>query len=195
MKIEWILLAAGKSRRFGKGNKLLFPIKGKPLYRHAFDRMQRLCAKRGERLLVVVSEKAVEEDIQKRAGKTVWNPCSEKGISSSIQCALCETGITDDCAYLFFVADQPLLSTKEIEGFVAGFLASGKELGCVAFGERRGNPGIFSGKYAKKLLQLEGDKGGSRILTEAGENVYIYACSSIYALWDVDTKADLQKFL
>ena len=193
MKIEWILLAAGKSRRFGE-NKLLFPIEGKPLYRHAFDRLQKICIERKERLLTVVSEESLREDIAKKGGKTVWNPHPEAGIASSIRCALSCMKVQDGYAYIFFVADQPLLSTEEIQSFVAGFLASGKEMGCMVFGERRGNPGIFSGESAKKLLFLEGNKGGSCILAQDIEKVYLHPCSKACSLMDIDTKEDLKAF-
>lgn len=191
MKIEWILLAAGKSRRFGE-NKLLFPVEGKPLYRHIFDRLQKICAKREEQLLTVVSEESLVADITKRGGKTVWNPHPEAGIASSIHCALSHTKIQTGHAYIFFVADQPMLSFKEIESFIEGFLVSGQEMGCMVFGERRGNPGIFSGEYAKKLLLLEGDKGGRHILAQNIEKVYLHPCSKASSLMDIDTKEDLK---
>lgn len=193
MKIEWILLAAGKSRRFGE-NKLLFPIEGKPLYRHIFDRLQKICAERKERLLTVVSEESLMKDIVKKGGKTVWNPHPEAGIASSIRCALSCMKVQDGYAYIFFVADQPALSLEEIKSFVEGFLASKKEMGCMVFGERRGNPGIFSGESAKKLLLLEGDKGGSCILAQDIEKVYFHTCLQELSLIDIDTKEDLKCF-
>ena len=62
MKIHWILLEAGLSRRFGE-NKLLYPVNGKKLYRYSLERMAALAEKRQERLAVVTSHEAIRQEL------------------------------------------------------------------------------------------------------------------------------------
>ena len=83
MKIHWILLAAGLSRRFGE-NKLLYPVNGKKLYRYSLERMAALAEKRQERLAVVTSHEAIRQELAGEKAEVIWNPKAETGIASSI---------------------------------------------------------------------------------------------------------------
>lgn len=191
MKVEWILLAAGQSKRFGE-NKLLFLLDGKPLYRHIFDRLLEITAQRQERLTVVISNETLKQEIQKTAAQAVWNPAPALGQSASIQCALRSVGLNDNTAYIFFVADQPWMPKEEIFAFLEGFFGSQKEMGCMFFGSRRGNPGIFTGESAKALLNLEGDVGGSVVLKSNPQKVYAHICKEEKYLYDIDKWDDLR---
>lgn len=188
MKIEWILLAAGRSSRFGS-NKLLYPLEGKPLCRHVFDRIQKIAAGRGERVTAVVSREDVAQALS--AAHVVWNPAPERGISFSIQCALKEVGISKEGAYIFFVADQPWLPEEEILAFLTGFFQSGKDMGCMEYEGRRGNPGIFHASMAAALMTLDGDRGGSFLMKYQPEKVYLHPCKEGFYLYDIDRKEDL----
>ena len=191
MQIEWILLAAGLSRRFG-GNKLLFPVDGKAMYRHGFEKMISLARRRKERVTVVTSSHRIAEEVQKVA-EVVWNPAPQRGMSSSIQCALLHLGIQQGRAYLFFVADQPYLPEVDLHGFVEGFLRSGKRMGCVTDGVVWGNPCIFCAEAAQALFALQGDVGGKVLLRKEPKQVYQYRCMAPFALWDIDETADLTR--
>lgn len=193
MKIHWILLAAGLSRRFGE-NKLLYPVKGKKLYRYGLERMAALAEKRQERLVVVTSHEAIRQELVRTKAEVVWNPKAETGIASSIYCAIRHLGISEDCAYLFSVADQPFLKQEELGAFVDGFLRSGKAMGCMAHQGMWGNPAVFSRKYVQQLLSLEGDQGGKKILLASPEQVFVFDCAEEKAFYDIDEKKDLREF-
>lgn len=193
MKIHWILLAAGLSRRFGE-NKLLYPVKGKKLYRYSLERMAALAEKRQERLVVVTSHEAIREELTGTKVEVVWNPKVETGIASSIHCAIGHLGIAEDAAYLFSVADQPFLRQEDLGAFVEGFLRSGKAMGCMAHQGVWGNPAVFSGKYVGQLLLLEGDQGGKKILLASPEQVFVFDCEQEKAFHDIDEKKDLREF-
>lgn len=193
MKIHWILLAAGLSRRFGE-NKLLYPVDGKKLYRYSLERMAALAEERQERLVVVTSHEAIRKELAGEKAEVVWNPMAETGIASSIHCAIRHLGIAEDVAYLFSVADQPFLRREDLGAFIEGFLRSSKAMGCMAHQEVWGNPAIFSGKYVKRLLSLEGDQGGKKILLESPEQVFVFDCEQEKAFYDIDEKKDLREF-
>lgn len=193
MKIHWILLSAGLSRRFGE-NKLLYPVNGKKLYRYSLERMAALSEKRQERLVVVTSHEAIRTELAGTKAEVVWNPMPERGIASSIHCAIRHLGIAEDAAYLFSVADQPFLRQEDLGAFMEGFLHSGKAMGCMAHQGVWGNPAVFSGKYVRRLLLLEGDQGGKKILRESPEQVFVFECREEKALRDIDEKKDLREF-
>lgn len=193
MKIHWILLAAGLSRRFGE-NKLLYPVKGKKLYRYSLERMEALAEKRQERLVVVTSHEAIQKELAGTKAEVVWNPKAETGIASSIHCAIRHLGMAEDTAYLFSVADQPFLRQEDLGAFMEGFLCSGKAMGCMAHQGVWGNPAVFSGKYVQQLLSLEGEQGGKRILLASPEQVFVFDCAEEKAFHDIDEKKDLREF-
>lgn len=192
MKICWIFLAAGSGKRFGE-NKLLYPLQGKPLYQHGYEQIKQATQQRQEPLIVVTSHQEIADDVQKERITVAWNDCPQKGITSSIQCGLSAAkGIQNDMAYLFAVADQPFLAKSVLLDFANGFLQSGKDMGCMAYGTEWGNPAIFSGKMAKKLLDLQGDKGGKQLLQKNLQCVFVYQCATNRMLYDIDTKEDLE---
>lgn len=193
MRIHWILLAAGLSRRFGE-NKLLYPVNGKKLYRYSLERMAALAEKRQERLVVVTSHEAIRQELAGMKAEVVWNPKAETGIASSIHCAIRHLGIEKDAAYLFSVADQPFLKQEELGAFIEGFLRSGKAMGCMAHQGVCGNPAVFSGEYVQRLLSLEGDQGGKKILLASPEQVFVFDCAEEKAFYDIDEKKDLREF-
>lgn len=192
MKICWILLAAGSGKRFGE-NKLLYPFRGKPLYCHGYAQIKSAAQQRQETLIVVTVHRQIADAVQKEGIIVAWNNTSQEGIVSSIKCGLSATkGIQNDMAYLFCVADQPFLTTSVLLAFADGFLQSGKDMGCMAYGTQWGNPAIFCGNMAKKLLDLNGDKGGKQLLRKNPECVFVYACPTNKILYDIDTKEDLE---
>ena len=117
MRVALIYLAAGNSRRFGKGNKLLWPIEGKRMYLHLLERLKRIENRHSEwELLVVTQYPEIIEEAGKSGVKTVFSPESFKGASWTVKKALEAVGAMD--AYVFFVADQPYLSEKTAEEFL-----------------------------------------------------------------------------
>ena len=124
----------------------------------------------------------------------IWNPKAETGIASSIHCAIRHLGIEKDAAYLFSVADQPFLKQEELGAFIEGFLRSGKAMGCMAHQGVWGNPAVFSGEYVQRLLSLEGDQGGKKILLASPEQVFVFDCAEEKAFYDIDEKKDLREF-
>lgn len=191
-RIHMILLAAGFSRRFGE-NKLLYPIKGRPMYLWTMERLKEIQKEGLADSLVVVSQ---YDEILKEAGWQgiygVKNPHSERGISSSLQIGL-EASIsfshedTEDY-YMFFVADQPSLRRETVENFLADFEKSGKKIGCMSYRKTPGNPVIFHERFVPELMELQGDTGGKRVLKKHLEEVFFYEVQDPGELEDWDIK-------
>ena len=191
-RIRMILLAAGFSRRFGE-NKLLYPIKGRPMYLWTMERLKEIQKEGLADSLVVVSQ---YEEILTEAARQgipgVKNLHSERGISSSLQIGLEAAGcfkIRDtETYYMFFVADQPFLRKETVENFLADFEKSGKKIGCMSYRKTPGNPVIFHECFVPELMALQGDTGGKKVLKKHLEEVFFYEVQDPGELEDWDMK-------
>lgn len=181
---DLILLAAGFSRRYG-GNKLLTPWKGKPMYLWTLEKLEALATEHPDwNCLVVTQYPEIEAVCQTRDILCLHNSGAEEGIASSIRLALSQAR---GGHAVFFVADQPELSLETLRGFLTGFFASGKGLGCLSARGRLGNPCVFSEDYYPELLALQGDRGGKAVIRRHPEDLYQYEVTNPAELEDIDT--------
>lgn len=181
-----ILLAAGSARRFGS-NKLMWELDGKPMIGHVLAKLSALHETRGWEVMLVTREGPVAEMAAEYPVDVVINPDPERGISSSIICALESIGEDADSA-VFFVADQPWLTIETIEGFIDGYLASGLKCGCVTHNGETGNPCAFSSELFSELMKLSGDRGGKKVLMQHQDSCWYYEVSDAKELADIDTR-------
>jgi len=187
MKMNIILLAAGNSKRFGS-NKLLYEIDGKPIYKHVITSV--LDAIFGEasnhisKIIMVSQYEEIRKNMTGLPITYVENKESELGISHSIK-----LGIEVDKTasnYMFIVCDQPYLTSSTIFSLITGYYGSGKDLGCLVNGDRRGNPCVFDRKYMEELLQLKGDNGGRKVRDKYIEKCFQLQVKNAKELDDID---------
>lgn len=183
MTVALILLAAGGSHRYGRENKLLAMVDGKPMYRHILDCLLSL-RKEDVKAFVVTNTPEIQADCDAQFIPWAGNPDWEKGISTSIRVGV--EHAPEAQAYVFFVADQPKLEADTIRGFLDACRRAGAELGCVAAGDRWGNPAWFDRRYRPDLLALEGDTGGKQILRKNAQKVLLFPVKR-EELEDIDT--------
>ena len=110
MKIAFVMLAAGNSRRFGS-NKLLYEIDGKPMYRHVLEQLEEVSGN-CERITVVTQYEEIEQAARTLGARVYINPHPDEGISSSLKIGLKANLDADAC--LFTVSDQPWLTADTI---------------------------------------------------------------------------------
>ena len=192
--IHMILLAAGFSRRFGE-NKLLYPVKGKPMYLWTMEKLEELQKEGFAHSLVLVSQyEEILKEARRQGLTAVKNPHSERGISSSLQIGLKASKNISchgrEAYYMFFVADQPFLRKETVENFLEDFGKSGKRIGCMSYRKTPGNPVIFHNCFVPELMELQGDTGGKRVLKRHMEEVFFYEIESPGELEDWDMKKD-----
>ena len=206
MKFHFIYLAAGYSRRFGT-NKLLAPYNGTPMYRVLLSRLVRILEtdELVKDITVVTQYREIEDEVNQIGRKTglpvrcVINPDPSRGISSSIKCAvkyLMEANTASqpvdshkndsDRALIFFVADTPHLAEETVLRFIHAFAQSGKRLACIGRDGEMGNPGGFGAEFIPELMELEGDRGGKRILLAHKDDVFIFSDTKPEELVDID---------
>lgn len=208
MKIAFVMLAAGNSRRFG-ANKLLYEIDGIPMYRHVLEQLDdtkkkieniyseysdivqlnnlyrnNITAKIICNIIVITQYDAIAEAVKTKEIQVLYNPHPEDGISSSVKIGL--NASLDADAVLFTVSDQPWLTSETICELIHVFLNTSKGIACVSCQGKMGNPCIFDRKYYNELLSLEGDKGGKKVIMKHLDDTQIYEIEAGRELEDID---------
>ena len=197
MKTHMILLMAGFSKRFGE-NKLLYMIDGKPMYRYIAEVLTAVLRDQAVTvsLTAVTQHEAVRSGLKEMGIPVLWNPHSERGISSSLQIGLDSLrgrrpGEEKEAVYYaFFVGDQPYLQKKSVEDFFQAFSCQDKRIGCMSADGRPGNPVIFHEMYTDELMSLSGDVGGKQVMRKYPRDIFYYPIADFRELEDVDHKEE-----
>lgn len=192
--MDAILLAAGNSVRFG-GNKLLYPLDGKKMYRYVLELLYQMMQDGDFENIVVVSQyEEIFEDIRNAFPgiASVRNPEPEKGISGSVRLGIEKLGEVspDSRGCLFTVADQPYLTAESLKMLKATWEESPEGIVAAACGDWAGNPVAFARKYYEELKELTGDVGGKNVMRRHEEDVRLCEVPG-RELEDMDTTDDL----
>lgn len=169
----------------GDAPKALTLLRGRPLLAYALD-----AARAGDcsPVVVVVSDDRVAEAAGD-AVEIVRNDEPERGIASSLQCALAY--LEPDApvpAVIVGLADQPLVGAAAYRR-VARAHADGASLAFATYGGVRGNPVLIARRFWPEAMDLVGDEG-ARVLFRRYPAVAV-PCDDTGAAADVDTPEDL----
>lgn len=189
MKIAFIMLAAGNSRRFGS-NKLLYEIDGKPMYQHILEKLMTV-VNTPESITVVTQYEEIELEARTLGTNVYINPHPDEGISSSLKIGLKANKDADAC--LFTVSDQPWLTTATIHQLIDLLKTSKKGIACVSCEGKLGNPCIFTKKYYEELLSVTGDRGGKSVITTHRNDTAVLKVNDVKELTDMDIPTDQKR--
>ncbi len=193
MSVSGILLAAGRSLRFGGETKQLLDFAGEPLIRRvAGEACQSLL---GEVVAVVGHRAAaVEAALAGLDLRSVPNSRYREGLSGSIAIGISSIDQGAEAA-LFITADQPLLTKEIIDRIVSKFTRTRAAIVVPSFEGKRGSPALFARKLFADLQALRQDLGGREIIRRCPELVAEVELESGRPLADIDTPADYQRLL
>ncbi|MSS62892.1 nucleotidyltransferase family protein [Velocimicrobium porci] len=183
-KLGVVLLAAGNSNRY-HGKKLLEMFHGKQMYLHILEKLEVLdCTAK----VVVTQYEMIAREAERRGFHVVINENPQEGIAHSIHLGMNYLKKTKNVdGILFSVCDQPFLKMETLERLKNVFENENNRLLCAGYQGKMGNPCIIGKEYFNELMNLQGDKGGKRILLEHQEDVLILEVEEI-ELIDVDTR-------
>lgn len=177
-----VLLAAGLSRRYGAGGKLVANYRGKPLALHIADTLAALTL--SQRIAVCRSgDEDLATLLRGRGFFIVLNPDTARGMASSL--ALGIEAVTADAA-IVCLADMPNVSPGQLRAVID----AGRRYGIAASAAQGGPPtppAYFGRAHFAKLMALEGDRGARGLL---GDVPLVVAPADELA--DVDTPADFR---
>lgn len=187
-----IILAAGRSQRFGNGNKMLHPIDGEPMIRHTANQV--LAAGLGD-IVVVTGHDAdeVERALQGLEVRCTRNATPWAGMGTSLA-AGANALKTATQAMFVILGDMPKLQPATIL-MLLGKLDpdGGHDIVVPVFEGKRGHPVLFAARYFSRLCALSGDTGARDILNAHPERVAAIPVDDPGTLIDVDTPQDLLK--
>jgi len=187
--ITAILLASGYSKRLND-NKLLLDFHGKPIISHMMNMINTYPFE--EKLLV-----QREDDYTNLAldyhFTCLSNPNASTGQSASVRIGV--EYAAPMSALMFFVGDQPCLTSDIIKTLIRNHEKYPNDIIVPMTQAMYRNPVIFPARFRKELLQLDGDRGGRRIIKRYPEYVRTVNFENSYAFQDIDTLADYQTLL
>jgi len=187
MRLGIVLLAAGRSSRFG-ANKLLADFEGRPMVCRALDAAKEVCA---ARVAVVTGNEAIGQLAQTYGYSVIANHSPELGQSYSIRLGV--SAMQDMDAVLLMVCDQPLLTGESLARLLEWFVSGGKGIACLRDQSHMGNPAVFDVKYFPDLLALEGDRGAKGILRAHEDDLIVVDAIGKNELSDADTPQMLER--
>jgi molybdenum cofactor cytidylyltransferase len=179
-RVALILLAAGRSRRFGEGDKLAEPFLDKPLAFHVVTALEKIPFL--ERV-AIVSDTIL--DFAARGYQVVRNPDPSLGQARSLCVGVEAARKTGAGAVLVALADMPRVTAAHIYRMFEAADGPGAVVAS-SNGTHPTPPALFGRDRFDALLALEGDEG-ARKLIRAGRHVV----TSPAELVDIDTQADL----
>ena len=189
-----VILAAGESSRFGEP-KQLTKLNHKCLIEWVVDAALASDLETVVLILGLEHQKILQRlGDKKRSDKfqVAINPRFKDGQGCSV--ALGVSRIADTyAAVMFLLGDQPMVDSATINHLLDSFRASEKNI-CVPVNRgRRGNPTIFSDLFYNRLLAIEGDIGGRKIVESHPDQILEVEIENPLTFFDVDTPQDLKE--
>jgi molybdenum cofactor cytidylyltransferase len=190
-KVGVAILAAGMARRMGR-QKLLLPLRGKPLLAHVLATASAFPW--GDRVAVIGEPREALTQVCREYNFPVcYNPHYAKGQASSVRLAAEQLGQGME-AMLFLLGDQPLVSPALIQDIVGTYERQNNPRAIVVPCHEGQNysPVLFGAYWRPRLSSLSGDSGGRTILREYPESVVAMEWPYKDPFYDVDTWEEYQ---
>lgn len=194
-RVGCVILAAGRSKRFGRtrSNKLLAAIQGRTLIQQVLSSALRSSA----RPIVVVTghqraqiERALESLAQEN-WSTRFNRHHRRGMSTSIVAGLSAMPADLD-GLLICLGDMPALKPCIIDAMISS-LQPGDDAVIARASGRHGNPVLIGRSLFAELAQLQGDVGARGLLQDGRRHLrFIDADRSV--IDDIDTRRDWHRY-
>jgi molybdenum cofactor cytidylyltransferase len=186
VKTAAILLAAGKSKRFGASNKLMASFRGRPLIAHAAETLRDFAP---DQLIAVVSNLDMASELDGFTCIPVNGVFAAQSASLRIGVEFARLAGAD--RVIIVLADMPFITKPMLRGLCVKCTANN---GSVATdGYKRSPPACFPREYFGTLTNLQGDRGAGKLLWEIPDNalVSVKGCE----LADIDTVDDLIRYM
>lgn len=192
--VHILVLAAGSSSRMRGADKLLQPVKGRPILRRVVE----TALGSGAPVLVTLPPLAAQRKaaVVDLPARLVDVPDAAEGMSRSIirgLSALADAGPDD--GLMILPADMPGFSSKALADLISRFRAEPNLIwrGGTTDGTP-GHPAIFPRDLWPELAQIRGDEGGRSVLARHKDRVRQVPLPGTMATLDLDTPEDWAAF-
>lgn len=185
-----VILAAGRSTRFGAENKLLALYEGRPMLAHAVDLARQ--ATSGPVVVVTGHEAELVRPLAERDGiAVVHNAAFAEGLAGSLKTALAALPQTVEACFVM-LGDMPRVKPETLRRLVQHAAEHpGSEAFVPVRGGQWGNPVLLRRALFSRLDSLSGDQGARKLLESRRDQVVEVPVDDPGVLADFDTKAAL----
>lgn len=198
--IHAYILAAGTSSRMGTENKLLLPLKGKAIIRHAVENM--LAVKGIQSITIVIGHQKQEiiNALDDFPINFIFCQDYKKGMGHSLAFAArhCLTQQTEDASpspsLLLSFGDLPFIPHQIVEKLIDHFHEENdQKITLPIFQDQqgkihRGHPIIWPYIYLDELTKLKGDQGAKVIIKNNWDNLLKIKMQERAIIHDIDNK-------
>lgn len=190
-----VVLAAGKSTRFGEANKLLAPMGDSCVLAQVVSRI--LAAGIGPCVVVLGHERErVREALAGMPVEFVENESHSAGMGRSVALGIAQLAKSSVDAAFVVLGDMPYVRVQDYEALAAAHRSSTQHLIVApeagrAKDRRLGNPILWPRRYFDQLMELKGDRGAKALLLDAPGAVLRLFVDHPGVLDDVDRPEDL----
>ena len=192
LKVAALVLAAGRSTRFGPSNKLLADIGGEPVVR----RTVKAVLGSGASSVIIVTGHMAEEVRGALEGLPVSfvpSPSYRDGLSASLKAGLAALPRGLD-GVLVALGDMPGVISADIDRLISGLAPKeGRSIVVPTHRGKRGNPVLFASHLIAELAAVEGDVGAKHVIGLHGDEVAEVDIGSTRIFADVDTPEALER--
>lgn len=190
LKVDIVLLAAGRSSRMGGPNKLLALFDGEPLVRRTASRA--LGSKAATTIVVTGHQR---ERVRSALGglevELADNPDFADGLASSLKAGIAKVA-PDAAGAMIVLGDMPGVSSKDLDSLIDAFRrAGGHAVVRASHQGKRGNPVLLPRSLFSAVAHLEGDTGARHLVEAEGLDVIDVEIGQGASI-DVDTREALE---
>jgi len=187
-----VLLAAGSGSRMGLKPKSLLELNGEPLIRRS---ARQLLDAGVTQLVVVLGHYAaeIEAPLNGLPVHKVYNPDPDQGLVSSQRLGLQALSDNTDTV-IMSLADQPLVTTQDIETLLHAFAASTTDMLFPFVNGQPGNPVLLSARARLEILAGDSGFGCKEWRQSHASQVEKYPSDNLHFVTDLDRPEDVDRF-
>lgn len=191
--VHGVILAAGKSTRYGEKNKLLQEINEKPVISHVVGTaVQSLLS--GTTIILGHEHNSVSNAIDSDWPDLIVNEEYKEGQSTSVTSGVNAAKRHNADAVLILLGDMPAVSAMSVNKLIHMYKKTEYEILAAAYDNTRGNPVLFDNQYFEDLCNTTGDVGGRQLISPDNKAILVETSDPGVTI-DVNHPSDLECFI
>ena len=191
--IHAVLLAAGRSERMGRNNKLLLNVDGIPLVRKSAINI----LNSNVTSMTVVTGFDENKIVNALSGLNVnfvKNINFREGLSSSLKAGLANITPTPS-AVIICLADMPKIQPEHINQLIENFdPLKGWEICIPPNNGKRGNPVLIGSRFFPYIFETSGDFGAKQVMKQHSDKILEVEIGTSDIHFDIDTQDEYENF-
>ena len=191
--IHAVLLAAGRSERMGRNNKLLLNVDGIPLVRKSAINI----LNSNVTSMTVVTGFDENKIVNALSGLNVnfvKNINFREGLSSSLKAGLANITPTPS-AVIICLADMPKIQPEHINRLLENFdPLRGLEICIPTNNGKRGNPVLIGSRFFPYIFETSGDFGAKQVMKQHSDKIVEVEIGTSDIHFDIDTQDEYENF-